>query len=40
MQKLKNLLKGRDFSFVRELKDRNRGMILLFHSLAENLAGN
>lgn len=29
MQKLKSLLKGRDFSFVRELKDRNRGMILL-----------
>jgi hypothetical protein len=29
LQKLKSLLKGRDFSFVRELKDRNRGMILL-----------
>lgn len=29
LQKLTNLLKGKDYSFVRELKDRNRGMILL-----------
>ena len=29
LQKLTALLKGNDFSFVAELKDRNRGMILL-----------
>ena len=29
LYKLKSLLGGNDFSFVRELKDRNRGMILL-----------
>lgn len=29
LQKLTVLLKGNDFSFVAELKDRNRGMILL-----------
>lgn len=29
LQKLTALLKGKDFSFVTELKDRNRGMILL-----------
>ena len=29
LQKLKGLLKGNDFSFITELKDRNRGMILL-----------
>ena len=29
MQKLTSLLKGNDFSFVADLKDRNRGMILL-----------
>ncbi len=29
LQKLTVLLKGNDFSFVAELKDRNRGMVLL-----------
>jgi hypothetical protein len=29
LQKLTTLLAGKDFSFVQELKDRNRGMILL-----------
>lgn len=29
LQKLWKLLEGRDYSFVQELKDRNRGMILL-----------
>lgn len=29
LQKLANLLEGNDYSFVLELKDRNRGMILL-----------
>jgi len=29
LQKLTKLLEGKDFSFVQELKDRNRGMILL-----------
>ena len=29
LQKLTVLLKEKDFSFVAELKDRNRGMILL-----------
>ncbi|WHH60655.1 RQC-minor-1 family DNA-binding protein [Petroclostridium sp. X23] len=29
LQKLTKLLDGRDYSFVQELKDRNRGMILL-----------
>lgn len=29
LQKLTSLLKGDDYSFVHELKDRNRGMILL-----------
>ncbi|MFW5774630.1 MAG: RQC-minor-1 family DNA-binding protein [Tangfeifania sp.] len=29
LQKLQNLLSGNDYSFVAELKDRNRGMILL-----------
>ncbi len=29
LQKLSDLLSGNDFSFVEELKDRNRGMILL-----------
>lgn len=29
LQKLMKLLDGKDFSFVQELKDRNRGMILL-----------
>lgn len=29
LQKLKTLLDGKDYSFVQELKDRNRGMILL-----------
>jgi len=29
LQKLANLLEGKDYSFVQELKDRNRGMILL-----------
>ena len=29
LQKLKGLLAGNDYSFVTELKDRNRGMILL-----------
>ena len=32
LQKLTGLLKGNDFSFVTELKDRNRGMILLLIS--------
>ncbi|WP_028307580.1 RQC domain-containing protein [Desulfitibacter alkalitolerans] len=29
LQKLEKLLEGKDYSFVQELKDRNRGMILL-----------
>ncbi|MEW6623954.1 MAG: RQC-minor-1 family DNA-binding protein [Bacillota bacterium] len=29
LQKLTKLLEGKDYSFVQELKDRNRGMILL-----------
>lgn len=29
LQKLRSLLAGKDYSFVTELKDRNRGMILL-----------
>jgi len=29
LQKLAGLLEGKDCSVVRELKDRNRGMILL-----------
>lgn len=29
LQKLTELLQGKDYSFVQELKDRNRGMILL-----------
>jgi len=29
LQKLVELLEGKDYSFVQELKDRNRGMILL-----------
>lgn len=29
LEKLRSLLPGRDYSFVNELKDRNRGMILL-----------
>ncbi|MFT9495624.1 RQC-minor-1 family DNA-binding protein [Anaerosolibacter sp.] len=29
LQKLGKLLEGKDYSFVQELKDRNRGMILL-----------
>lgn len=29
LQKLAKLLEGKDYSFVQELKDRNRGMILL-----------
>jgi len=29
LQKLEKLLEGKDYGFVRELKDRNRGMILL-----------
>lgn len=29
LQKLSKLLEGKDYSFVQELKDRNRGMILL-----------
>ena len=29
LQKLAKLLDGKDYSFVKELKDRNRGMILL-----------
>ena len=29
LQKLSDLLNGNDYSFVEELKDRNRGMILL-----------
>ena len=29
LQKLAKLLEGKDYGFVRELKDRNRGMILL-----------
>jgi superfamily II DNA helicase RecQ len=29
LQKLVKLLEGKDYSFVQELKDRNRGMILL-----------
>lgn len=28
LQKLVKLLEGKDYSFVQELKDRNRGMIL------------
>jgi len=32
LQKLSDLLNGNDFSFVEELKDRNRGMILLLIS--------
>ncbi|NPV91064.1 MAG: RQC domain protein [Firmicutes bacterium] len=29
LQRLRSLLEGKDYSFVQELKDRNRGMILL-----------
>lgn len=29
LQKLTKLLEGKDYSFVQDLKDRNRGMILL-----------
>lgn len=29
LQKLTKLLEGKDYSFVQELKDKNRGMILL-----------
>lgn len=29
LQKLTNLLEGKDYSFVQDLKDRNRGMVLL-----------
>ena len=36
LQKLTGLLKGNDFSFVEELKDRNRGMILLLIEKIEN----
>ena len=30
LQTFEGLLEGRDYSFVRELKDKNRGMIILF----------
>ena len=35
-QKLQKLINGEDFSFVTELKDRNRGMILLLIEKVEN----
>jgi hypothetical protein len=38
-QKLEELLKGNDFSYVAELKDRNRGMILLLIEKIKN-SGN
>ncbi len=36
LQKLTGLLKGNDFSFVADLKDRNRGMILLLIEKIKN----
>lgn len=30
LKKFERLLEGKDYSFVQELKDRNRGMIILF----------
>lgn len=36
LQKLQNLLPGQDYSFVTDLKDRNRGMILLLIEKIKN----